>query len=359
MKAILSITILVIFFLSYVPSIFSQEEKKVKIEWESIPGVKQYKVEIRDSNEKIVVSQKVSDTFAHVELKVGNYEKRLTLYNKMDEVITESKWSALLIVEVKDPVLDDPSQKVNIKKSDKLEIFSITGKNFAKEIRVILRSPVYSIRVRDREIKDDSKIVIQENISQLPVGQYDLCLKNPNGSEIVFPKYLTVEKETRTLDFSVRTFHVFYRSLAFPGWGQYYAGEKENNASYTKRSYYYWIGLLVPALVAIPYYNEYKNEINRMESLNKTNLKYLAIMPSYLTRAVSMGAYITTTNQERVVRNKRTNFKNMQALLLGVYFINLIDAIYIETKLTNKTLVRLSVSPFYDSELRLQFVHKF
>jgi hypothetical protein len=80
----------------------SAQEKKLKIEWDSVAGATGYAVEIKNSLEIIVIDQKTSEPLIEFSLTQGKYKLRIGAVNKFDKVSAWSDWEDISVEYAKD-----------------------------------------------------------------------------------------------------------------------------------------------------------------------------------------------------------------------------------------------------------------
>jgi hypothetical protein len=86
-----------LFFFILVNSLYALDKDKVILEWDNIPFAKEYQVELRNKQGKIFFKKKVSENKIELEISPDDYEKRITVINKLGEVDTTSDWTPFFI----------------------------------------------------------------------------------------------------------------------------------------------------------------------------------------------------------------------------------------------------------------------
>ncbi len=87
---------LLLFFIM-VNSAYALDKDKVMLEWDNIPFAKEYQVEIRNKQGKVFFKKIVSENKIELEISPDDYEKRISVINKLGEIDTTSDWTPFSI----------------------------------------------------------------------------------------------------------------------------------------------------------------------------------------------------------------------------------------------------------------------
>lgn len=329
-------------FMTLINPLSAIEKKKVELKWRRIPEAIYYLLEVQDEKENIVESIKTKKNKINLYLKPGEYKKRLTIYNKLGEIDTQSDWKSLKVIQVFEPKVIKP-KKIILEKGRKNPPIIIKGKHFEEDIEIYFQSIDYRIFANNTITKSDSEIKITKDLSDLPSGVYQLKLKNPHSKEVVYPNFLIIKERGTTTKpdkqqeiASSKNWEIVKRSALFPGWGQYYAGESYRTNSHKYRGIVYASLFVLSGFYTYKTYLDYTNKENSL----KNNARYFLarnIAFSSDLRRVSILDGMHQLKRSSSKLNKLNN-KHQEAkyLMLGIYLIQLIDAIILQDEYSEK-----------------------
>ena len=359
LNKILEILLLLLFFNI---SIFSTdiEDNNIEstLEWESVKSAKGYHVQIRNSNKKLIVDEKIIENKYYIKLPEGKYEERVGVYNKFGKISGYTEWQNIVINKVYNPQIDN--NKFSIQNDTNIHKIIIKGNYFTSDTKVILKSEKENIKISEQIFKSEKEIEITINLENVSSGIYDLFIINPRNKKGSSLEYLSiieknsnlVQSNERSIDTSkVSTFipekkalNYGIRSAILPGFGQFHKNQKVKSGLYaiTFLGSLYYLENLVSA------YSE-----NKKQYENSSNL---GIILGLQTQNFSNGLIFYNLNQSNQYLSQAES-KGLQATQVLsvaslVYLVNVFDAIY------SKSNEEVSIKPgfqFY-SDYKLQSV---
>lgn len=359
LNKILEILLLLLFFNI---SIFSTdiEDNNIEstLEWESVKSAKGYHVQIRNSNKKLIVDEKIIENKYYIKLPEGKYEERVGVYNKFGKISGYTEWQNIVINKVYNPQIDN--NKFSIQNDTNIHKIIIKGNYFTSDTKVILKSEKENIKISEQIFKSEKEIEITINLENVSSGIFDLFIINPRNKKGSSLEYLSiieknsnlVQSNERSIDTSkVSTFipekkalNYGIRSAILPGFGQFHKNQKVKSGLYaiTFLGSLYYLENLVSA------YSE-----NKKQYENSSNL---GIILGLQTQNFSNGLIFYNLNQSNQYLSQAES-KGLQATQVLsvaslVYLVNVFDAIY------SKSNDEVSIKPgfqFY-SDYKLQSV---
>ena len=247
LNKILEILLLLLFFNI---SIFSTdiEDNNIEstLEWESVKSAKGYHVQIRNSNKKLIVDEKIIENKYYIKLPEGKYEERVGVYNKFGKISGYTEWQNIVINKVYNPQIDN--NKFSIQNDTNIHKIIIKGNYFTSDTKVILKSEKENIKISEQIFKSEKEIEITINLENVSSGIYDLFIINPRNKKGSSLEYLSiieknsnlVQSNERSIDTSkVSTFipekkalNYGIRSAILPGFGQFHKNQKVKSGLY-------------------------------------------------------------------------------------------------------------------------------
>jgi hypothetical protein len=328
------------------------------LEWESVKSAKGYHVQIRNSNKKLIIDEKIVENKYYIKLPEGLYEERIGVYNKFGKISGYSEWQKIVINKVYNPQIDN--NKISIQNDTKIHKFIIKGNYFTSDTKVILKSEKENINIFELIFKSEKEIEITINIENNSPGIYDLLIINPRNKKGSSSEYLSiidknsnlVQSNERSIETNkVSTFipekkalNYGVRSAIFPGFGQFYKNQKVKSGLYaiTFLGSLYYLENLVSA------YSE-----NKKQYENSSNL---GIILGLQTQNFSNGLIFYNLNQSNQylsqAESKGTQATQVLSIASLLYLVNIFDAIY------SKSNDDVSIKPglqFY-SDYKLQSI---
>ena len=352
-------------------NILREKGIRVKVKWKEIPLAKQYLLEIKDKNGNLVKKKKVKSNSIWLTLEPGNYKRRLSAINKLGEVESKTKWLPFNVILVQSPEINQPIKRHTGIRGDKAKEIVIKGKNFEKETSIELEQNGYKIPIIKKVVEDQNSLQVALNLSESPIGKYRLSLHNKRGKKLVVPSFLNVKEPKVVKPKETENWEIVMRSLAFPGWGELFAGKKYTNSSYRNRGIVY-SSVFVTALL----YN-----INLRQNFQKYNTKVAKTFKQGSTSMVltseddeggRTAIALATTSRLQTQKNKMaaisSQSNNATQFLVGIYLIQLMDALFINRNVNkiipNKTGLNISIekttfSPFRESRYDMYYEFEF
>lgn len=333
--------VFILMVLVFCNHLLANSKKKIIIEWKKVATAEKYILEIRNSQNQIIYKKASVLNQQEIELELGNYEKKIYVVNKLDEIESESDWEPLKITPAKTPELLR-EEKILVS-NEKKEIL-LEGKNFHTEMKIKLRKgeKIYILE-KSQVTSSESAILVVD--PELPEGEYDLVLENPKKSR-VYPNLFQKESIARQVDeiqspSKLKKWEIVKRSAALSGWGEYYAGNIFENNHYDIRGKFYFGSFIAFTLLYL-YFNEFvilpsskTPTQKKFEEDTTRNFATAFLMPNLSNNSRRIAALYGLNEM-----NKQANLVNIQSqrvnlmlfLMLGVYFTQLVDAFFIEKK---------------------------
>ena len=206
---------------------------------------------------------------------------------------------------------------------------TITLKNGSQDCGEIMREEANAFLIRDKTGRTMWRKKI--DISEIRQGP---CKKNMDSSYSNFfrkpdltlqdlkPGFLKTEKKAAApVDFSNRTVAgSTWRSALIPGWGQYYQGKQV-------RGGVYFLSTLAVGAVLVDSWRAYRDARNSYDQSITTSWVYPTLgLAAGTTDAVI--SYMQSSLLQDKVNQRSRQYTNAAAAMLGVYLINLVDAVF-------------------------------
>ena len=325
-------------------SSYAKDEKKVELKWRKVPEASYYLLEIKDKEEKIVKSIKTRNSSIDLYLEPGEYKKRLTIFNKLEEIDTRSDWGSLNVIKVYEPELEHP-KNVIVKKGQKNVPILLKGKHFEKDMEVFFQSKDYRIFVKDTIVKSESEVEIQKDLSELPNGIYQLKLKNPHSKEVAYPNFLTIEKadiieitppppsspSQNTISKS-EDWDIIIRSALLPGWGQFYAGSKYKSNFHKYRGIFYGSLFALTSLYMLKSYSDFSDKKENFQTSAESFVLRTYVNPAELKKVIILDGTYQLQKGNNELKEAKQQYQKVSYFLAGIYIVQLIDAIVLQKK---------------------------
>jgi len=96
--------IIILFILSFCFASTVHAKGKLKnayVEWQAVQGAVEYRVEVKNSKNKIIIKKKTKKTKLDLKITPGDYKYRVGIVNKFYSVFAWSKWEKLSIISAK------------------------------------------------------------------------------------------------------------------------------------------------------------------------------------------------------------------------------------------------------------------
>lgn len=152
-------------------------EDNIRLKWKEIEGAKKYRLQIRDSNQNLVINLDVFRNEFNAELRAGSYEIRIGVANKFGKYDTWSEWKNLTVQVSRAPVIKNVIPLTVYKDTGSTNI-DIDGENFYNITKFYLKKNNSLVPVKKVNIHSPDKATISLGESVDP-GNYRLILRNP------------------------------------------------------------------------------------------------------------------------------------------------------------------------------------
>lgn len=352
-----------LFLLFLIIPIFSndtEEDNNLEsiLEWESVKSAKGYHVQIKNSNRKLIVDEKLNENKYYIKLPEGKYEERIGVYNKFGKISGYSEWQKIVINKVYNPQIDN--NKISIQNDTNIHKIIIKGNYFTSDTKVILKSEKENLKISEQIFKSEKEIEITLNLENVRSGIFDLIIINPRNKKGFSLEYLSiidinsslVQSNERSIDSSKisnlipekKALNYGIRSAILPGLGQFHKNQKVKSGLYAIS----FLGSLYYLENLVSAYSE-----NKRQYENSSNL---GIILGLQTQNFSNGLIFYNLNQssQYLSQAESKGLQATQVLSVAslVYLVNVFDAIY------SKSNDEVSIKPgfqFY-SDYKLQSV---
>jgi hypothetical protein len=334
--------ILILFF-NLTLALFADDESNNLeniLEWEEVKFSKGYQVQIRNSNKKVLIDEKVNENKYKIKLPEGVYEERLGVYNKFGKISAFSEWEKIVVSKV-----FIPEVKIdNIELSSNPENHSLTikGNNFSSDIKLFLKSKHDHNILKSFVVNNEKEIIINISINHNSIGKYDLVLVNPRNKKTHIPEFLSIiEKKEEIISSNQRAiedetpiinsdknnfisssmrFNAGWRSALIPGWGQYYKEEKVKSIIYFTT---FFSGLL--------YFNTLNQDYNQAKSKFENSSNLGLLIGTYQGSGAGGLVLYNYLQNESNYNDSVIKASKASQVAIGVeliYLVNLLDAIF-------------------------------
>jgi hypothetical protein len=352
-----------LFLLFLIIPIFSndtEEDNNLEsiLEWESVKSAKGYHIQIKNSNRKLIVDEKLNENKYYIKLPEGKYEERIGVYNKFGKISGYSEWQKIVINKVYNPQIDN--NKISIQNDTNIHKIIIKGNYFTSDTKVILKSEKENLKISEQIFKSEKEIEITLNLENVRSGIFDLIIINPRNKKGFSLEYLSiidinsslVQSNERSIDSSKisnlipekKALNYGIRSAILPGLGQFQKNQKVKSGLYAIS----FLGSLYYLENLVSAYSE-----NKRQYENSSNL---GIILGLQTQNFSNGLIFYNLNQssQYLSQAESKGLQATQVLSVAsiVYLVNVFDAIY------SKSNDEVSIKPgfqFY-SDYKLQSV---
>jgi hypothetical protein len=310
----------------------SEESDNPAIIWKAVPDVTEYQLQIKTSEEEVIINEKVKVTKYPISLQPGKYKHRIGLYNKFGKVYGFTDWIPFSIS--RSLVPEVTSEKINYGfKTDATLILKIKGLYFLRKTKVTLKNSLNEFPIISINRPSSNTIELVLNNEAAALGEYDLILENPNKKILTLEKFYTLNltnqvvdnsdtpkdtKKKETNDLSYPYWKSGAMSMLLPGWGQFNKDEKFKAI--------FWESLLLAGAVygksSLDKFNSdkrnYNNSVNQYILFSEI-FHYEQIIP--LSYAI---------NEKYFIRAEHSSNQVYQAsIFVGViYLANILDALF-------------------------------
>jgi hypothetical protein len=165
--------------------LFGQEEEKKekKLEWQAVEGASFYLVEIENGG-VILYSLKTEEPFLPLFLTPGEYNVRISVFNKFEKLSSRSDWNPLTVFPSPQPLIEEYYPSFFFDDETEL-ILTIKGKDFDEACLFNLINGSDTIKGRELSRSHNGEIISCEvsfSDALLPeIGIWDLAVGNPSG----------------------------------------------------------------------------------------------------------------------------------------------------------------------------------
>ena len=186
------LALIALVFLAVV-ALFAQPEGDDYVIWRPITGAAGYRIQIRNPAGELVTDQRVVDPWHRVVAGYGNYEVRVAPLNAAGEVAVWSRWRPLRVIQVHEPGLDTSGGPVVVTRAGGRQQIAVRGSNFLPATRVRIENESNQIPVTGTSASEDGRrLTIEADLSNAPVGNYDLVVENPYERRRVERNFIVV-----------------------------------------------------------------------------------------------------------------------------------------------------------------------
>ncbi|MDX1960408.1 MAG: hypothetical protein SFU98_17700 [Leptospiraceae bacterium] len=188
-----------IYLLILLPFFLMEANDKGIIEWKAVDGANGYRIEVRDTNKKLLVAENTKTNKYYIKTPMGSYEFRVSPLNVFEKPTVWSYWKAIRVIVSKSPEVTPP-KTFSLSISEAKKPILLKGKNFLETMKVRILSKNSEIKVVESKLIDSNTYKIKLNEKDLNVGTYDISLENPNDKKTVLKNALTLKEDAKTAD---------------------------------------------------------------------------------------------------------------------------------------------------------------
>ncbi len=175
--------LIIILFIFISVTAYSAKDKRIT--WDPVAGAAGYALEIKDSQNNIIVDAALSENYYSVShLNPGAYSFRIATLNILKQKGESTPWIDFVIEKLYIPELKSVSQRELISSSLNTKII-VRGKNLKPGGRLLLRGNGREIELTDVEIISDNEAVFSYKPDRSSKGRYDLVVINRGDAESV------------------------------------------------------------------------------------------------------------------------------------------------------------------------------
>ena len=161
--------------------------------WRAVPSANGYRIQIRNSEQRVVLSERIDTHYYKVDLDEGSYQVRVAPLDAAGSVMVWSYWRPLRVIQVYDPAVEDSSATV-LPPGDRNAVLRVRGQNFVQATQASIGNERGRLPVRSVESNDaGTELTIQTDLSNAEPGAYDLVITNPYNRRTVKENYLTID----------------------------------------------------------------------------------------------------------------------------------------------------------------------
>ncbi len=263
-----------------------------KITWEPVPGAWGYVLEIQNSGGTVIVNSEIKDNYYSVsDFEPGEYLFRIATLNLLKQKGESTGWNRFVVAKLYVPQLFSVSRRQMVSSYMNKNIL-VTGKNFMKESRFLLRG-----NGKEVDLTGGVKIISagEAMISYKPAsslkGRYDFVVVNTGDVEAVLKNGMEIVEPAEAERFY---FIGIGYMLNVPGgfWADYF------DTSYTGGKMYFQFSFKNPVLQNFLFEAEADAvRHNNKSSINKSSFQYASL-------GLGLGYYypFVTTNLEVFIK---------------------------------------------------------
>ena len=161
--------------------------------WRAVPSANGYRIQIRNSEQRVILSERIDTHYYKVDLDEGSYQVRVAPLDAAGSVMVWSYWRPLRVIQVYDPAVEDSSVTV-LPPGDRNAVLRVRGQNFVQATQASIENERGRLPVRSVESNDaGTELTIQTDLSNAEPGAYDLVITNPYNRRTVKENYLTID----------------------------------------------------------------------------------------------------------------------------------------------------------------------
>lgn len=256
-------------------------------------------------------------------------------------------WQPFNVILVVSPEISKPIERHIGFLGERSKEILVKGNNFKKEISVVIERKGYKLPISQKTVESPNSLRIILNLRNAPLGKYRLALHNKKGKKLVVPDFLTVKEREKP---NTENWDIVKRSLAFPGWGEIYAGNKYTKSSYKYRGIAYSTLFLATLFYNLKLRQNFENKNKEIQTTFISGTSAMALTPEDNETARAALA-LTTLTRTQTQKNKMVKISSQSStaiqLLLGIYLLQLFDAYRIQS-VSNRTGFQIN---FYERKL--------
>lgn len=326
-KIFLKLQIVLSLLLVLSPALLNADtEREINMRWKEIPGAKYYIFELKDSSGVVIIKEKITTNEFKLKMKPGVYQRRILVYNKLEELAASSDWSFLNVLDIK------PEYEAEIKWKGIQEasyyIFELKDANGKIIYRKTTKEPYIKLKLQEGSYQKRLRIFNKLGEEEVTSGwsPYNVVV-NKKKEEVSDNKA------------SIKDWGIVLRSSLIPGWGEYYAGKKYENQPQRIRGYLYFYSFLFSSLFYAYSYQQFNKNSSAFQQGAMNDVLIAALVPRNNIALKNLMVLRGVSNLNSGMSGLSSNASLASAaasIMAFIYVIQWVDAFIINYKLNNE-----------------------
>ncbi len=180
---------------------FFWSKEKPHINWKKVSQASAYRVEIKNRQGKIVLTEKTEDTILYLDIPDGRYKARISVLDSAGKTRSKSDWFNISIKKSERPEFDSLSVQYFSSGSGKTDV-RLSGEGFMKGCKVYLQLGKKRIRVRNVKYISKDRLAFPIIPKSLKRASYDVVVENPGGKTEILKDHIQIKRLITVTDIS-------------------------------------------------------------------------------------------------------------------------------------------------------------